>query len=547
VEAFLQKIFTDYVVIGSGVAGLSCAVKISSLGQVALLTKGRLPECNTSLAQGGIAAALGPGDSPELHCQDTLQAGAEACDLDAVEVLVREGPARVLELARMGVPFDTRPDGSFAYTREGAHSLPRVIPALRDATGKAIEETLTRKALEIEAIKIHEHTYALDLLIPNGRCNGILARNIKTGDLLIILARAVILATGGCGQIYQYTSNGTFCSGDGIAMAYRAGARIADLEFIQFHPTSLVADENPLPLISEAVRGEGAILVNQHGERFMKKIHPWAELAPRDVVARGIFRQMEAGNRVLLDVSPLGEAFERRFPNISEACRSHGFAPPYKLLPVTPAAHFIMGGICTDLNGCTTIKSLYACGEAARTGVHGANRLASNSLLEGLVFAHRIYQHIAAHRSKNHLYGLEGKIFEEMINKRMQNPALLKDRFGFEKGDKSLFHQLRRIMWAKAGLVRNREGLQEAVRSIKEIRKDISPGNIELQNMATIAGLVAEAALAREESRGSHTREDFPEASITWRDRHIMFEEGRRGEFFVNGKDSALRAGRRHR
>jgi L-aspartate oxidase len=541
----LQKIVTDYVVIGSGVAGLSCAVKISSLGQVALLTKGRLPECNTSLAQGGIAAALGPGDSPELHFQDTIQAGAEACDPEAVEVLVREGPARVLELAEMGVPFDTRPDGSFAYTREGAHSLPRVIPALGDATGRALEETLTRKALEIDAIKIHEHTYALDLVIPNGRCAGILARNNSSGELLIILARAVILATGGCGQIYRYTSNGIFCSGDGIAMAYRAGARIADIEFVQFHPTSLVADENPLPLISEAVRGEGAILVNQNGERFMKKFHPWAELAPRDVVARGIFRQMEAGNRVLLDISPIGETFQRRFPTIFQACRSRGLDPPYELLPVTPAAHFIMGGICTDLNGCTTIKSLYACGEAARTGVHGANRLASNSLLEGLVFAHRIYQHIAAHIPTDCLYGSSDEISEEMIKSWMLNPAMVKNRFGSENGDGNLSHQLRSIMWTKAGLVRTRDGLQEAIRYITEIQKDISPGNIELRNMATIAGLVAEAALEREESRGGHTREDFPKSSLTWRDRHIMFEEGRRGEFFVNGKDCTLRTGRR--
>jgi L-aspartate oxidase len=540
----LQKIIVDYVVIGSGVAGLSCAMKVGSLGSVAVLTKGALPECNTSLAQGGIAAALGPGDSPELHFQDTINAGAEACNFEAVEVLVREGPARVLELAHLGVPFDTRPDGSFAYTREGAHSLARVIPAMRDATGRAVEETLTKKIAEFDSIKVLEHTYAIDLLIPNGRCTGVLAVN-RDRELLLILSRAVILATGGCGQIYRYTSNGRFCSGDGIAMAYRAGARISDMEFIQFHPTSLAAEENPLPLISEAVRGEGAILVNQRGERFMNKFHPWAELAPRDVVARGIFQQLEAGNRVLLDTSPISDIFETRFPTICQSCRSRGLDPPRQLLPITPAAHFLMGGVWTDLNGCTTIKGLYACGEVARTGVHGANRLASNSLLEGLVFAHRIYEHIVAHPSFICLSSSTYAASDETIKDWLPDRGKKQIRLEPENGDAGLADELRTIMWTKAGLIRNQEGLKEAVRYIREMRDGLWTGNIELNNMVTVAGLVAEAALAREESRGSHTREDFPESSLYWRNRHITFEEGRRREFFDNGKNCPKCSGRR--
>src|ERR671938_556976 len=348
----VQHLRTRFLVVGSGVAGLHTAWRASEQGEVLLLTKRSLFESATAYAQGGIAAALGAGDSPELHRRDTLAAGAALCDAEAVHVLVEEGPARVRELHAAGADFDLDPGGRFLLGREAAHSTNRIV---------------------------HVH---------RGQCAGV--RASLAGKATEVIADVTVLATGGCGQVYRYTTNPVVATGDGFALAHRAGVTLADMEFVQFHPTALDTPENPLQLISEAVRGEGAVLVNDRGERFMAKRHRLAELAPRDVVSRAIFREQRAGRRVYLDARKLRNTYVKRFPGILALCLARGIDPRRQLIPVTPAAHYMMGGVVTDLVGRSSLPRLYACGEVSNTGVHGANRLASNSLLEGLVFAERV-------------------------------------------------------------------------------------------------------------------------------------------------------------
>src|ERR1043166_3241620 len=382
-----DRIRTRFLVVGSGVAGLHTAWRASEHGDVLLLTKRSLFDSATAYAQGGIAAALGAGDSPALHRQDTLAAGAALCDAAAVQVLVEEGPTRVRDLQTAGAHFDLDPGGKLQLGREAAHSKNRIVHAHGDQTGAEVARTLVARVRESRRVKGLERARVLDLIVSRGACAGV--RASVRGRATDILADATVLATGGCGQIYRYTTNPVVATGDGYAIAHRAGVTLTDMEFVQFHPTALDTPENPLPLISEAVRGEGAVLVNERGERFMVKRHKLAELAPRDVVARAIFAEQRRG-RVFLDARAVGSRFARRFPGILALCAARGIDPRRDLIPVTPAAHYMMGGVVTDLYGHSSLARLYAVGEVARTGVHGANRLASNSLLEGLVFAERV-------------------------------------------------------------------------------------------------------------------------------------------------------------
>src|SRR5438132_2896404 len=383
-----ERIRTRFLVVGSGVAGLHTAWRASADGDVMVLTKRSLFDSATAYAQGGIAAALGAGDSPELHRQDTLAAGAALCDSKAVQVLVEEGPARVRELMTAGAAFDLEPGGALKLGREAAHSRRRIVHAHGDQTGAEVARTLIQRVRETKGIRVLEKARVLDLIVTDQGCVGV--RAAVAGKAVEIIADSTVLATGGCGQVYRYTTNPQVATGDGYAIAHRAGVRLADMEFVQFHPTALDTPENPLALISEAVRGEGAILLNEDLVRFMPKRHKLAELAPRDVVAREIFRQQLGGRRVWLDARKLGASFRKRFPGIMALCQARGINPTKDLIPVTPAAHYMMGGVVTDLRGRSSLPRLYACGEVSRTGVHGANRLASNSLLEGLVFAERV-------------------------------------------------------------------------------------------------------------------------------------------------------------
>src|SRR5215204_7120386 len=389
-----DRIRTRFLIIGSGVAGLHTAWRASQTDDVLVVTKRSLFDSATAYAQGGIAAALGAGDSPELHRKDTLAAGAALCDAAAVEVLVEEGPARVRELQTAGAKFDLGADGKLMLGKEAAHSRNRIVHAHGDQTGAEVARALSVRVRESERVAVFEKTRVLDLIVDRGRCCGV--RASVAGRAVEIIADATVLATGGCGQVYRYTTNPVVATGDGFAIAHRAGVKLADMEFVQFHPTALDTPENPLALISEAVRGEGAVLLNADGERFMRDKHRLAELAPRDVVARAIFREQAGGRKVFLDARKLGIRFKKRFPGIYALCKARGIDPSRQLMPVTPAAHYMMGGVVVDLTGHSSLARLYAVGEVARTGVHGANRLASNSLLAGLVFAERVARELLA-------------------------------------------------------------------------------------------------------------------------------------------------------
>ena len=514
----MSKITVDYIVIGTGIAGLSCALGASKHGNVALLTKGDFFAGNTPLAQGGIACALAPGDSPEYHYQDTLMAGAGVCNQETVNILVHEGIDRVLELKDLGVPFDCNDDGSLDLAREGAHSQSRVVSAMGDSTGRAIAETLVKEVKQKDNITVYEYTMVTKLLVKDKECFGAIAVDYNHQQLAF-QAKATVLATGGCGQVYLHTTNSRACTGDGYALAYEAGAELVDMEFVQFHPTGLAVEENPRVLISEAVRGEGALLVNSKGKRFMQQYHPMAGLAPRDIVARGIFEELNYDPQVLLDTSPIGEHFAQRFPYITAACRARGIDPVNNYIPVTPVAHFMMGGVKTDHNGQTCIKRLFACGEVACTGVHGANRLASNSLLEGVVFGHRVAKWIINND------GLStqslGLCYTDKVNLELTYISdfniPINEQVSDQRSSRFANHQssgcrtkLRTVMWQKVGLVRTEKQLTEALKIITKLEKQLPHGDYETKNMFLTARIITEAALKRQESRGSHYRKDFP-------------------------------------
>ena len=498
----------NIIVVGSGIAGLIAALRLCRRYRVTLVTKSEVAESNTRWAQGGIAAAVFPDDSVAEHVADTIRAGAGLCNRQAVEILCSEGPARIGDLIRLGVPFDER-DGALARGLEAAHSRARVLHAQGDATGLSIEMTLVQ-ALRKADVEVLEQTFACDLSLRHGRVAG-LRIITESGEHRELEADAVILASGGAGQMYLHTTNPAGATGDGIAMALRAGAHLADVEFYQFHPTALAVPETFL--VSEAVRGEGAILLDANGHRFMQTLHPDAELAPRDVVARGIAMQMAAqgGHPVLLDATTLGAEFlALRFPGIDAACRSRGLDWAVEPIPVTPAAHYWMGGVQTDLWGRSSIPGLFAVGEVACTGVHGANRLASNSLLESLVFAWRcadiLQESLSAWPDAVQPCGIED-VMELPPSSELPSPQdLLSDR-----------KQLRSLLWNMVGIERNGRDLQSALQQLNSWHAEgTTVSSLETANLLELARVTTRAALARRESRGAHYRDDYPQSSPEW-------------------------------
>ncbi len=520
----------DVCVLGSGVAGLSAAIRAARNGfSVVVLTKGELQASATWYAQGGVAAALEDGvDSPELHLSDTISAGAGLCDLDAVRVLVTEGPDRVRELIGLGAEFD-RAGPSLAYAREGGHSVARIVRAGGDATGAEIERALVRAVRETSA-EVHESWFGTDLLVEHGRVVGVRG-NAATGETLDVRARHVVVATGGAGQCFAVTTNPTLSTGDGIAMAMRAGAAVADMEFMQFHPTALDHPSMPRPLLSEALRGEGAVLRDDDGAAFMIAEHPMADLAPRDVVAKAISRRLNSGELAHLWLDATGiEGFETRFPTIWRACRSVGLDPTQEWLPVAPAAHYLSGGVCTDLDGAASIPGLWACGEAACSGVHGANRLASNSLLDGLVFGSRCVDAIASGKDTAEATGvLRGVLHTDLgAGHRVAGvvsgapPADDASRDAPAPDDRDDARAaLQRLMTREAGVLRDDASLARAEAGLDEIDCTDS----EVANLVMVSRALVRAARAREESRGTHTRLDFPEPRAAFLGRHVFTGE----------------------
>ncbi|HVB97602.1 MAG TPA: L-aspartate oxidase [Chloroflexota bacterium] len=514
----------DIVIVGSGLAGLYSALLASRYGNVLVLTKAQLEDSNTYHAQGGIAVALGPTDSTDLHLADTIAAGAGLGDPTAIRVLVENGRQAVADLIELGVPFD-REHGEVVFTTEAAHSRARVVHSGGDATGKNVELSLAEVVRQNPKITIRERCEARALLVRNGRVVGVRAFERETNTLQEFEAAAVVLATGGAGQLFSQTTNPDVATGDGIALAFRAGAAVSDLEFFQFHPTALAVPGAPRFLISEAVRGEGGILRNGSGERFAQRYDPRGELAPRDVVARAIFFETQQRGEpcAYLDVSHLGaEFFRRRFPTIAEACSRYGIDIAREPIPVAPAAHYLMGGIRTDSWGETSLAGLYAVGECACTGVHGANRLASNSLLEGLAFAtrfvHRQFEDGPNGHGLSEAPNTAHTSFEADVHLAIDSgqpgeaPPLTRER-------------LRDLTWTCAGLTRERDGLAklEAISSAWQFSTNKQDdGDEEGRNLVLLARLLATSALLREESRGAHYRTDFPQSAPAWQRRIVL-------------------------
>ena len=506
----------DVLVLGGGIAGLTAAVGAARRWRVGLLTKSTLDDTTTFLAQGGIAAALGPPDSTELHFQDTVKAGAGLCDEHAVRVLVSEGPERVRELMAICPRFD-KVDGLITLGREGAHSVPRVVHAGGDATGVEVSSALVEAAKVGSRVQLYENEFVIDLLTLDGRCVGALSLNLDDGGLTLNVAMVTILASGGAGQVYGRTTNPAVATGDGVAMAYRAGAAIRDLEFVQFHPTGLAVDgQETVHLISEALRGEGAYLRNAAGERFVQGYDERGELAARDVVVRAMISEMrrEGTDHVYLDARHLdGEWLEKRFPRVTAGLKRHGLDLATQLVPVAPVCHYFIGGAVTDVWGRTTIPGLYASGEVASTGVHGANRLASNSLLEGLVFSDRIVRDLDRY---------VGGLGEDVRRLRFDLP----EAAGGGSDPAAARRRLTTVMSEKVGVVRSAAELRIALEELDALTSELRFGvmgqaEYELYNLLTLGTQIAKCALMREESRGVHLRDDFPETDdVRWR-RHI--------------------------
>lgn len=496
----------DLIVIGSGIAGLYAALLAAPHARVLLISKGVLEESNTRYAQGGIAVALAEGDSPALHRQDTMAAGDGLCDGDSVAILTQEAPACILDLLQRGVPFD-REHGALSWTLEAAHSRARVLHAGGDATGARIEVTLV-EAVRRAGVTIYEETMATELVLDRGIVRGVDVQHVD-GAAQRIDAPAVLLATGGAGQLFARTTNPAVATGDGLALAFRAGAQLMDLEFVQFHPTALAIEGAPPFLISEAVRGEGGILRDLHGTAFMEGYHPDRELAPRDIVARAIHQQMmRTEGQVRLDVTHLGsDRLERRFPTILAFCRAWGIDPVHQPIPISPAAHYLMGGVRSDSWGHTSVPGLYACGEVACTGVHGANRLASNSLLEGLVFARRAVM--------SFLDGLTepGVEFERTGARSVEIPDVVPVGVAAKSG-------IAEAMWRGASLVRSSESLGRTRAEIMTLEAGpMAPSTRaehEVRNMHLVAQLMLNAADTRRESRGAHFRSDCAQHDAAW-------------------------------
>jgi len=533
-----HKIYhVDYAVVGSGVAGVRAAIELSQAGSVLVLAKSDLSESATAYAQGGIAVALSDEDEIGLHEQDTINAGDGLCNAASVALLVEEGPKYITQLIEWGTEFD-RAGTKLAFTREAAHSRSRILHAHGDSTGREISRALLARAHTIPHLHLRPHAFTTELILENGRAVGVRFIDENDATLHELRAGAVLLATGGLGQLYRETTNPEVATGDGMAIAYDAGAVLSDMEFVQFHPTALAIKGAPRFLLSEALRGEGGILRNVNLERFMKRYHEAQELAPRDVVARAIVCEMirTSSQHVYLDMTAKPREFlEKRFPRIYATCSGYGLDLASDMAPVSPAAHFIMGGVNTDLWGHTSVPGLYAAGETAATGVHGANRLASNSLLEGLVFGARagnamIKDAPGSRRKAGHL---PGDLAPKTWNKTESKSAHAKAK----PAPSEALQKLRELMWKNVGILRSGKDLKTSIEALKTMEIPQSPKNgradHELKNLHALGSLIARSALAREESRGSHYRSDFPyhddddfqKHSLITKDPDVRFEK----------------------
>ncbi len=505
----------DFLVIGGGVAGLRAAIELApSKGSIIVLTKDKPRESSTEYAQGGIAVAMSDEDEIGIHFEDTIKAGDGLCDHDAVSVMVEEGPDLIRELISWGAEFDK--DGSkLDFTREGAHSRNRVLHSHGDSTGKEIEKTLINKVRTFSNVTRYDFTFTLDLITEGGRCVGAIV--LRGNEIINIYAKSVVLATGGAGELFARSTNPSIATADGMAIAYRAGAELTDMEFMQFHPTTLFSPSAPPFLISEALRGEGALLRNIHGKRFMQDYHELAELAPRDIVSRDIVSEMVKTDaaHVYLDITHLEKDFiKRRFPQIYKTCLRFNVDITHDMIPVTPAAHYIMGGVKSGLNGETSINGLFATGEVACTGVQGANRLASNSLLEGVVFGARAGQGAMIYADR-----------EESVRKEVPSFRKPEGPGGIRSIDaEKIRYSLRKTMWEKVGIIRCSKSLNEAKEKLKEWDFIMDTPfrdrrKLELKNMLTVSNLLIDSALLREGSIGAHYRSDFKSRGERW-ERH---------------------------
>ena len=515
-----EHITTDFLIIGGGVAGLRAAVELARNGEVMVVTKDAPSESSSEYAQGGVAVALSDEDEISIHFDDTIKAGDGLCLRKAVGTLVEEGPTRIRELILWGAEFD-KEGTKLAFTREAAHSKRRILHAQGDSTGREIMRTLVDKVRTSGGVSKIDFAFTRDLIIREGRCVGAVVCQQSLKKVLIVSSRAVLLATGGAGQLYERTTNPAVATGDGMAMAFRAGAQLVDMEFVQFHPTALFRKGAPQFLLSEAMRGEGGMLKNVNGIRFMDRYHPARELAPRDVVTRAIHSEMIAtgSDHVSLDMTHLNADYiTNRFPRIYRTCRDLGIDISSEPIPVSPAAHYIMGGVKTDLWGTTNVPGLFAAGETACTGVHGANRLASNSLLEGLVYGERAGL-AAARYARKHFNRQRPLLSAEAVMKghAAENAS----------GVREIRASLKKLMWEKVGIVRNRKELNVALKQLREWerlmkRQGHDRAVFELRNMITAAALITRSALTREGSVGGHFRSDFPGKGKNWRKRTVL-------------------------
>jgi L-aspartate oxidase len=528
---------TDFLIIGGGVAGLRAAIELAPAGMVTVLTKDEPTESSTGYAQGGIAVALSDEDRVGIHYEDTINAGDGLCNEEAVKVLVEEGPAVIQELISWGAEFD-REGSKLAFTQEAAHSRRRILHSHGDSTGRELERVLINKVKTFPSVSRYDFAFTLDLIIENSRCIG--ATVLRKDERIHILAKTVVLATGGAGRLFIRTTNPLITTGDGMAVSYRAGAVLEDMEFVQFHPTSFYSLTAPPFLLSETLRGEGALLRNVHGEQFMSRYHEMAELAPRDTVARAIISEMvdTKANHVYLDITHLeAEFIQRRFPLTYSTCTQYGIDITKEHIPVSPAAHYIMGGVKTNLEGETSVRGLFAAGEVACTGVHGANRLASNSLLEGLVYG--------ARTGKGAMEYARGVKIQESFSRDELKTGQVKS-INTEK----IEHTLRQLMWDKVGIIRCRESLEAAKTQLSELSGIVNADllnrrELELKNMLTVAGLITDAAILREGSIGAHYRSDIRERGINW-SRHTLCQGERGTTWGVTEKERGeLRAGQK--
>ena len=505
----MKSIHTDFLVIGSGVAGLRAAIELARHGRVLIVTKDIPTESCTEYAQGGVAVALSDEDEVGIHFEDTIKAGAGLCMEEAVAILVEEGPARILELIEWGAEFD-KEGAKLAFTREAAHSRRRVVHAKGDSTGREMERVLLSKVLSLKGLRASRFSTAVDLIIMDGACRG--ASILRGNEFVTVYAKATVLTTGGAGQVFSRTTNPRVATGDGIALAYRAGAVLQDMEFVQFHPTALFISTAPQFLLSEAMRGEGAVLRDSKGELFMSRYHPDAELAPRDIVSRAIISQLKVtkSSNVCLDLTHLDSGFvKKRFPRIYETCLKYDLDITRDLIPVSPAAHYMMGGVRTGLDGMSGIPGLFAAGEVACTGVHGANRLASNSLLEGLVFGYRAGMAAAAY----------GQMLENVRSSKKLGDMRVTMPESLNLSEVRTL--IRRTMWDMVGIIRSEESLGNARKRLAEFRDILdmdfdTRAGLELKNMLTVALMITAAADSRKGSVGGHYRSDFPERGPLW-------------------------------